>query len=366
MANLPEADEFPAGVYQLETTDPVLGGPPNEATKAGVDNIPHQQLAKRTRWLKSRVDTLLGRVINTTGLAIGGGDMTVNRTISVPVASQAEAETGTENAKAMTPLRVAQAIANRLRVRNIAVSGLATGGGSLDADRTIGVPVASQAEAEAGIDNTKAMTPLRVGQYVWTWFQTRLVDSVASTSTTGAATPNAVKQANDNANTRVPQSRSIGTTGLASGGGDLTQARVIDVPEATQAEAEAGIVANRAMTPRRVRQAIAAQMAAVAAAAGFVVHHSGNFGYISMPSWLGGLCLGWGIVTITEGGAVGTDVSLPVSFLAPPRVALAIDRGIGAHACSVRTVDASTIHISVRNHAGYNAGATVSFFVMGF
>lgn len=56
MANLPEADEYPVGIYQIETTDPVLGGPPNAATKAGLANIAAQQLAKRTHWLKTRRD----------------------------------------------------------------------------------------------------------------------------------------------------------------------------------------------------------------------------------------------------------------------------------------------------------------------
>jgi hypothetical protein len=53
------------------------------------------------------------------------------------IASQAEAETGTDNTKTMTPLRVAQ--------RGTAM-------------------IASQAEAEAGSNNTKTMTPLRVKQ----------------------------------------------------------------------------------------------------------------------------------------------------------------------------------------------------------
>ncbi|MGV3659796.1 MAG: hypothetical protein ACO1TE_06420 [Prosthecobacter sp.] len=50
--------------------------------------------------------------------------------------------------------------------RSIGVGGLATGGGDLGANRTITVPPASQAEAEAGTDNTKAMTPLRVAQAI--------------------------------------------------------------------------------------------------------------------------------------------------------------------------------------------------------
>lgn len=50
--------------------------------------------------------------------------------------------------------------------RAISAAGLATGGGDLTADRTITVTAASQVEAQAGTDNTKAMTPLRVAQAI--------------------------------------------------------------------------------------------------------------------------------------------------------------------------------------------------------
>ncbi|EYD71813.1 gp53-like domain-containing protein [Limimaricola hongkongensis] len=48
MANLPETGAWPAGIYQLETTDPVVGGPPDVGTGAGKSNIPLMQLAIRT------------------------------------------------------------------------------------------------------------------------------------------------------------------------------------------------------------------------------------------------------------------------------------------------------------------------------
>jgi len=50
MANLPESITYDAGVYQLELTDPVQGGP------AGVSNAPLKNLANRTAWLKSQID----------------------------------------------------------------------------------------------------------------------------------------------------------------------------------------------------------------------------------------------------------------------------------------------------------------------
>lgn len=46
MADLVETQNFDAGIYQLETTDPVEGGP------GGIDNRQAQQLANRTAWLK--------------------------------------------------------------------------------------------------------------------------------------------------------------------------------------------------------------------------------------------------------------------------------------------------------------------------
>ena len=49
MANVTESASWDAGVYQLETTDPVTGGP------NGVDNAPHKNLANRTLWLKEQL-----------------------------------------------------------------------------------------------------------------------------------------------------------------------------------------------------------------------------------------------------------------------------------------------------------------------
>ncbi|RHW17215.1 hypothetical protein D1610_11745 [Sphingomonas gilva] len=50
--------------------------------------------------------------------------------------------------------------------RTISASGLATGGGDLTADRTITVPKASPAEVAAGTDDTKAITPLALAESI--------------------------------------------------------------------------------------------------------------------------------------------------------------------------------------------------------
>ncbi|MFV2030839.1 phage tail protein, partial [Neisseria sp. S1] len=49
MANLTETARWEAGIYQFETSDPVMGGP------NGIDNRPTRELANRTLWLKTEL-----------------------------------------------------------------------------------------------------------------------------------------------------------------------------------------------------------------------------------------------------------------------------------------------------------------------
>ena len=53
MATLPEESKFDEGVYQIELTDSVVGGP------NGISNAPMRNLANRTRWLKDQVAELI-------------------------------------------------------------------------------------------------------------------------------------------------------------------------------------------------------------------------------------------------------------------------------------------------------------------
>lgn len=52
MANVPETISYDAGIYQIETTDPVLGGP------NGIANAQAKALANRTAFLKQQIDQL--------------------------------------------------------------------------------------------------------------------------------------------------------------------------------------------------------------------------------------------------------------------------------------------------------------------
>ncbi|EAT6619669.1 tail fiber protein, partial [Salmonella enterica] len=50
MGKLTELEQWDEDVYQIETSDPVLGGP------EGITNKPAKQLANRTRWLKKQLE----------------------------------------------------------------------------------------------------------------------------------------------------------------------------------------------------------------------------------------------------------------------------------------------------------------------
>lgn len=63
MTNLTEIVQYEPGIYQLETTDPVLGGPD------GIDNLQAKQLANRTAFLKKQLDDILSGLNVPVGLA---------------------------------------------------------------------------------------------------------------------------------------------------------------------------------------------------------------------------------------------------------------------------------------------------------
>jgi|GEM_PF-3095330 len=75
MADLIETEDYPVGIYQIETTDPVLGGTPNLVTKAGLANIPAQQLANRSGWLKRRIE---GIELGLSGVSVVADNTSLN------------------------------------------------------------------------------------------------------------------------------------------------------------------------------------------------------------------------------------------------------------------------------------------------
>lgn len=68
MANVPESPEWTAGVYQIETTDPVVGG------VNGIANAQAKALANRTQWLRNWLESsgsFLARILAVDGHGSG-------------------------------------------------------------------------------------------------------------------------------------------------------------------------------------------------------------------------------------------------------------------------------------------------------
>lgn len=157
MANLTETPTYEAGIYRFETTDPVQGGP------GGIDNLPTNQLANRTAWLKAQVEAILldiaaiesgyatdAELATHTGNtsnphAVTKAQVGLGSVLNYAVATQAEAEAGSVDTKYMTPLRAKQAIAALVPAASETVAGL--------------IERATAAEAQGLADVARALTP---------------------------------------------------------------------------------------------------------------------------------------------------------------------------------------------------------------
>lgn len=255
MANLQEVVSWEAGIYQLETGDPVLGGP------GGISNKQAQALANRTAYLKKHVDDIEGG--NT---AAGKADkLSTARNIALAgdVTGQAAFD-GSGNITITATYKNSGVVAGTYRSVTVDAKGNITAGsnpttlagyGITDAvsstqyatEATRGIaPVATQAEVNTGSDDTKFVTAKKL--FAW------------------------VKQASETV---------------------LGMMKV-----ATQAQTNAGTADDVAITPKKLL-------------GGFTIS-LGPTGYIILPTWLGGLIFQWGILTTeTAGKAI---VTFPVAF----------------------------------------------------
>jgi hypothetical protein len=310
MANLPETPDYPAGIYQLETSDPVLGGP------GGIANRQPEQLGNRTAWLKDKIDAFLAgtvAVFKATRLATA-------RTLSISGAGSGSASfDGSANANIALTLADSGAVDGTYPKVTINTKGLVTGGAALEAADIpsldwskiasgkptllggYGISEATQAEAEAGTGNTKPMTPLRVFQAL------RSAAAVATEALRGVLR--------------------IGT----------------------QAEVDAGALDDVAVTPKKMRW-------------GFLLSATPN-GYLVLPTWLGSFIFQWGAITPTNlaVGATRQEVhTFPIAF---PAVCLG---AVGGPDCAggqyVRgwlkrnNISATGLAVQVENDTGSGSG----------
>lgn len=124
MANLPETPDYTAGIYQLETSDPVLGG------AGGIANRQAEQLANRTSWLKAKVDAF----IDGTVAVFKATKLATARTLSISGAGSGSASfDGSANANIVLTLVDSGAVAGTYPKVTINAKGIVTAGAVLAA-----------------------------------------------------------------------------------------------------------------------------------------------------------------------------------------------------------------------------------------
>jgi len=144
MAYLIPSETFD-NVYQLETTDPVLGG------SGGIANLPSQQLTNRTAWLKAQVEAIQSMLAS--GVQPLDVVLTALSALTVAAANKMIYSTG-ENAFALTDI---SAFARTLLDDADAATARATLGAAPIASPTFtGVPAAPT--ATAGTNSTQLAT----------------------------------------------------------------------------------------------------------------------------------------------------------------------------------------------------------------
>lgn len=260
MANVPESATFDVGIYQIELIDAVIGG------VNGISNLQAKGLANRTTWLKQQVDALnllsgTGIPAFSTGSSYTGGKQVIYQK-NIWQANTAISPGAFNPANWTRQLGVAaeSALADAVPL----VNGTAAVGTSTDVAREDHVhPVdtsrvavsdlASQAEGEAGTNNTKWMSSLRVAQFV----AAKIVQATESL---------------------------------------FGWAKV-----ATQAQTNAGTDDATIITPKKLR-------------AGFSILLAAN-GWIAFPTWMSGLIIQWGQINIGDVSTGAPQAySLPLAF----------------------------------------------------
>ncbi|MEH8055390.1 phage tail protein, partial [Gallibacterium anatis] len=214
MAGLKEESKWENEIYRIEENDPVVGG------EDGLSNKPQKQLANRTQWLKAKIAELFGKGTpkkisgDTTNTAEADGHTheiekastsrygitqltdSINFASSLFAASALAVKTAYDKAVAAYNLAAGKANATT----NIAAGNGLTGGGQLNANRTIamGIPSSITASTTNSVTSTSHTHAIEKGSLTTSGI-VQLTDSVNQDSSVFAATAKAVKTAFDKA-----------------------------------------------------------------------------------------------------------------------------------------------------------------------
>lgn len=245
MAGLREENKWENEIYRIEESDPVVGG------EGGISNKPQKQLANRTQWLKAKINELFGKntpkkiTKDTTNLVANDGHTheiekgslttsgivqltdSVNQDSSVFAATAKAVKTAFDKAVAAYNLAAGKANATT----NITAGNGLTGGGQLNANRTIamGTPSSITATTTNSVTSTSHTHEIEKGSLTTSGI-VQLTDSVNQDSSVFAATAKAVKTAFDKAVDALNVANTkLGATATAVAANKLATARTISL-----------------------------------------------------------------------------------------------------------------------------------------
>ncbi|MGH1373781.1 MAG: phage tail protein [Cellvibrionaceae bacterium] len=223
------------------------------------------------------------------------------------VATQAEVNTGTDDARIVTPKKLAAWFASVLSNASTTVKGIvelattAETQAGTDSSRAVtpaglkattatesrrGVAeVATQAEVNTGTDDTRMVTPKKLAAW--------LAAALSNASTTVKGIVELATTAETQAGT--DSGRAVTPAGLK--GTTATESRRGVAEIATQAEVNTGTDDTRMVTPKKLRSGVS--------------YFASSTGFVALPVWLGSFKLQWGAVTISSSGST---ITFPSGF----------------------------------------------------
>lgn len=336
MANLSETTTYDVGVYQLETADPVTGG------AAGIANAPLKNLANRTNYLKTHIDTLETNMSGYAPLASPG------LTGSPTAPTQALGDNSTKIAndafvQATLGGVLTKSVAGGSNVTLSAVeagNGILIFTGLLTANIAVIVPT-SPTRGWIVRNSTTGAFSLTIKTAAGTGVVIGSDDITAYTDGVNVLYQHAI----------VPQAEAEAGTATTERGWSAQRVKqaivglVIQATEtikgiaeiATQTETNDGIDDLRIVTPLKLKF-------------GFAYSFAQN-GYIKFPTWLSGFVIQWG--TEIDSTFTFGSVSYPIAF---------------PNACLFRTAINDSLSVTTPDHADarkvvtcYDARLTTSF-----
>ena len=390
MANLQEVVSWEAGIYQLETGDPVLGGP------GGVSNKQGQALANRTAYLKKHVDDIEGgntaagkaeklstaRTIalagDVTGQAAfdGSGNITITGTYknsgvvagtyrSVTVDAKGNITAGSNPTTlagygitdALPATGTAAAAQKLATARTIALAGDVTGQANFDGSGNISITTTYKnsgvtagtyrsVTVDAKGNITGGTNPTTLSGY-------GITDAVPSSQLATEAVKGIAQIATQaEVNVGTDDTKFVTAKKLMAWVKQASETVLGMMKVATQAQTNAGTADDVAITPKKLRF-------------GFSVLLENN-GYIVTPSWMGGWMLAWGTGVIPSNSQA---VTLTYALAFPTKV---LGGGAFHNNGTVPsfTLDAntrvSTTQIAIKSSAMTAAGAIgVNYIAIG-